>query len=105
MIYNDVVVVVAFDDVVAMTNSIAQVITIRLQTRENCYQNIQLSSLSLGSCSFESPDLCGWKDKSTGEYQWLRNRGTTPSHKTGPKVDHTCGNSSCKLYENLFYAM
>ncbi|CAB4029849.1 MAM and LDL-receptor class A domain-containing 2-like, partial [Paramuricea clavata] len=48
-----------------------------------------------GSCTFESADLCGWKDVSTGEYGWLRNRGTTPSHKTGPKVDHTCGTSSC----------
>ena len=55
------------------------------------------STILAGSCSFESPDLCGWTDVSSGEYQWLRNWGATPSRKTGPKNDHTCGNYSCKL--------
>ena len=49
----------------------------------------------IGSCSFE-PGLCGWKDNSLGVYQWDRNKGKTIVAGTGPSVDHTCGNASCK---------
>ena len=48
-----------------------------------------------GPCSFES-GLCGWKDNSLGTYQWTRNKGATIAAGTGPSVDHTCGNASCK---------
>lgn len=54
-----------------------------------------------GPCSFE-PGLCGWKDTSLGAYKWDRNKGTTIVAGTGPSVDHTCGNASCKQPYILF---
>ena len=56
-----------------------------------------------GPCSFE-PGLCGWKDTSLGAYKWDRNKGTTIVAGTGPSVDHTCGNASCKQ-SNCYYVM
>ena len=53
-----------------------------------------------GACSFE-PGLCGWKDTSVGKYQWSRNKGSTVTAGTGPSVDNTCGNTSCKFLMKL----
>ena len=49
-----------------------------------------------GPCNFES-GLCGWQDVSLGVYQWSRNQGSTVVAGTGPSVDHTCGNNTCKF--------
>lgn len=59
-----------------------------------------LANLCVGPCNFES-GLCGWKDTSIGSYQWSRNKGSTVTPGTGPSVDHTCGNASCKLLISL----
>lgn len=48
-----------------------------------------------GKCDFESGQ-CGWSDTSPGKYMWSRHSGSTPSTGTGPSVDHTCGNNTCK---------
>lgn len=60
-----------------------------------------LNCFSQGPCSFE-PGLCGWKDTSLGAYKWDRNKGTTIVAGTGPSVDHTCGNASCKQSNDFF---
>ena len=46
-----------------------------------------------GFCSFER-DTCEWTNALQGDdFDWLRDYGGTPSTTTGPKVDHTLGNS------------
>lgn len=64
--------------------------------------NEMLNCFSQGACSFE-PGLCGWKDTSLGAYKWDRNKGTTIVAGTGPSVDHTCGNTSCKQSNYYFF--
>lgn len=44
--------------------------------------------LGCGPCDFEK-DQCGWNDNSIGRYDWTRNKGATPSVRTGPRTDHT----------------
>lgn len=49
-------------------------------------------------CDFER-DFCSWKvtrtpNDPTQQYVWTRRSGSTPSGDTGPKTDHTMGNSS-----------
>ena len=61
-----------------------------------------LNCFSQGPCSFE-PGLCGWKDTSLGAYKWDRNKGNTIVAGTGPSVDHTCGNASCKQPNDYFF--
>lgn len=44
-------------------------------------------------CSFEE-DLCGYENEvyfKTDDFDWVRKAGSTPSLKTGPKVDKTRG--------------
>lgn len=43
-------------------------------------------------CNFET-GLCLWKSASFADMKWVRNRGKTPSWKTGPSVDHTTGSN------------
>lgn len=44
-----------------------------------------------GNCDFES-GFCTWRNDHYGDdFDWLRNRGTTTSGRTGPSVDHTLG--------------
>lgn len=63
-------------------------------------RHVLITFLFVGPCNFES-GLCGWKDTSVGVYQWSRNKGKTVTAGTGPSVDHTCGNASCKLLFGL----
>ena len=48
--------------------------------------------LTTGACSFESGQ-CGWKDVSSGRYNWHIFQGSSPG-TGGPKTDHTDGNST-----------
>ncbi len=42
-------------------------------------------------CSFEDDKICGFvQDNTTDDLDWVRNKGATPSSRTGPSVDHTC---------------
>ncbi|KAK7473655.1 hypothetical protein BaRGS_00035133, partial [Batillaria attramentaria] len=44
------------------------------------------------SCNFDT-DLCQWtQDKTTDQFDWTRQHGSTASGNTGPKFDHTQGN-------------
>ncbi|XP_057712928.1 MAM and LDL-receptor class A domain-containing protein 1 isoform X2 [Corythoichthys intestinalis] len=40
------------------------------------------------NCDFEK-DLCHWNQMLTDVFDWTRNRGSTPSFRTGPSSDHT----------------
>ena len=43
-------------------------------------------------CNFEY-NFCGWSQDSTASFNWTRTSGSTGSSNTGPKNDHTLGNS------------
>ncbi|XP_014680988.1 PREDICTED: MAM and LDL-receptor class A domain-containing protein 2-like [Priapulus caudatus] len=43
-----------------------------------------------GFCDFES-NMCSWVSDRTQKFEWLRNKGGTPSTTTGPANDHTTG--------------
>ena len=50
-------------------------------------------------CGFESEDICGFtQDNETDFFDWTRNKKRTPSAKTGPNVDHTCGNKNGEIH-------
>lgn len=53
-----------------------------------------------GDCDFET-DLCKWFNHADNHVKWQRQRGGTPSYKTGPKVDHTLGTDQgmSRVYE------
>lgn len=40
------------------------------------------------SCDFEK-DLCSWKQLTTDDFDWTRNKGKTSSDGTGPSTDHS----------------
>ena len=43
------------------------------------------------TCDFEQ-SYCAWKqDRENDDFDWIRNRGQTPSADTGPPGDHTTG--------------
>ncbi|CAF1067818.1 unnamed protein product, partial [Brachionus calyciflorus] len=47
----------------------------------------------IGDCDFEE-DTCAWKNaEKDADFEWIRNRGSTPSSFSGPSVDHTLGTS------------
>ena len=46
-----------------------------------------------GDCDFEK-GLCTWVNSMNiveDEFDWTRGSGGTPSHFTGPQIDHTTG--------------
>ncbi|EAT42099.2 AAEL006355-PA [Aedes aegypti] len=47
------------------------------------------------SCDFEAPDLCGWMNEATHDFDWKRSDGIVhpKALKTGPKFDHTTGSA------------
>lgn len=47
------------------------------------------------SCDFEASDFCGWMNEATHDFDWKRSDGivSPKALKTGPKFDHTTGNS------------
>ncbi|KAL3841866.1 hypothetical protein ACJMK2_019963 [Sinanodonta woodiana] len=49
------------------------------------------------ACDFET-DLCGWIQDSKDEIDWIRHVGPTQTGLTGPKGDHTFGESSAGHY-------
>ncbi|XP_040423240.1 IgGFc-binding protein-like [Cygnus olor] len=42
------------------------------------------------SCTFDV-DFCGWEQAINDNFDWIRNKGPTPSPNTGPSYDHTTG--------------
>ena len=45
-------------------------------------------------CDFQT-DYCKWKNAKVGDrYDWIRNKGKTPSKLTGPSADHTYNTSA-----------
>jgi hypothetical protein len=44
-------------------------------------------------CDFEQEDLCGWSQDTTDDFDWLWNKGETPTIMTGPSNDHTTNSS------------
>jgi len=54
-------------------------------------------------CSFEDPNLCGWKNVHGDNFDWTRANGITASIGTGPSFDHTTGSSNggCLLHSLL----
>ncbi|XP_025084894.1 MAM and LDL-receptor class A domain-containing protein 2-like isoform X1 [Pomacea canaliculata] len=47
-----------------------------------------------GICDFESEDLCGYIQETSGAHNWTRQRGHMPGTGTGPATDHTYGTMS-----------
>ncbi|XP_022096408.1 MAM and LDL-receptor class A domain-containing protein 1-like [Acanthaster planci] len=49
--------------------------------------------LPYGNCNFEAGDLCTWKNAefNVDGFDWVRQKGSTLSSKTGPSADHTFG--------------
>ena len=44
-----------------------------------------------GNCDFDYGHGCGFSNDPNNKIDWLVYRGPTPSHNTGPRVDHTRG--------------
>ncbi|XP_064619815.1 MAM and LDL-receptor class A domain-containing protein 1-like isoform X2 [Lineus longissimus] len=42
------------------------------------------------NCTFDK-DICGWEQDSKDDFDWTRQKGSTPSSDTGPSNDHTLG--------------
>lgn len=64
-------------------------------------QSNELILLTLGMCSFEASDICGYtQDHDTDDFNWVRSSGPTSSISTGPVADHTYGTlygKSCRI--------
>ncbi|XP_015919667.2 uncharacterized protein [Parasteatoda tepidariorum] len=60
---------------------------------------VAITNASL-SCDFEDPDLCGWSQDPTHDFDWKRNQFSTPSGHagTGPSYDHTFGSGKGGFY-------
>ena len=49
-------------------------------------------------CDFQK-DFCKWTNAQAGDhYDWIRNKGPTPSKLTGPSADHTLNTSAGQVY-------
>ncbi|XP_072182121.1 MAM and LDL-receptor class A domain-containing protein 1-like [Diadema setosum] len=49
-------------------------------------------------CDFEY-NMCGWKQDTDDNFDWVRRKGSTPSSNTGPLVDHTTGSGFYMYFE------
>lgn len=66
-----------------------------------CFSNNE-GKLAL-HCGFEDENICGYEqDNSTDWLDWVRNRGATPSSRTGPSEDHTCASKRGKSTSGSF---
>ena len=62
------------------------------------FHNCALKDRAPGTCSFEH-GTCGYKEYIyDDEYNWLLQQGPTPSYYTGPKADHTYGESTYLIF-------
>lgn len=61
------------------------------QGERNC---IQLGQM----VTFEETELILWSNTARDEFDWLLHSGPTPTHNTGPSVDHTMGTQSGQYY-------
>jgi len=41
------------------------------------------------TCNFESSDICGYKQDTTDNFDWVWKSGSTGTSNTGPPNDHT----------------
>ena len=41
-------------------------------------------------CDFQK-DMCGFIQDTSDNFNWIRNKGSTPTSGTGPILDHTLG--------------
>ena len=46
---------------------------------------------ALDECEFESPNICGYTQDASDDFDWTRGSANTTSFKTGPPADHTYG--------------
>ncbi|GFS00407.1 MAM domain-containing glycosylphosphatidylinositol anchor protein 1 [Elysia marginata] len=69
-------------------NRIRRIMKIRERELITCY-----SAKTSTFCGFEDPKICGFTNinDTTDFFDWARVMGRTPSSKTGPSKDHTCG--------------
>ena len=48
-----------------------------------------------GECSFDKGNTCSWKNSRTNDnFDWQLKKGATRTGNTGPRNDHTQGNSN-----------
>ena len=56
-----------------------------------CLLLLILTSMpSLIVCDFQK-DMCGFIQDTSDNFNWTRNKGSTPTSGTGPILDHTLG--------------
>lgn len=61
--------------------------------RSDCTDNSDEANCPT-KCDFQT-DYCKWKNAQVGDrYDWIRNKGKTPSKFTGPSADHTYNTSA-----------
>lgn len=60
------------------------------------FSKTKISFLYVGGiqCTFESPNLCGWTQDTTDQFDWTPKAGHTTSSGTGPSADHTSGTAT-----------
>ena len=59
----------------------------KYETSYDIYCNLYISV----DCDFEDPNLCGYTQDKTDNFDWTRAFNGTRSFGTGPSVDHTYG--------------
>jgi hypothetical protein len=59
--------------------------------------NLLTAPHELTECDFED-DLCGWKQDDDEEQDWILNVGATQTGNTGPKHDHTLGDTGNGIF-------
>ena len=66
----------------------------KLRVLEN-YHFVAL--LGGGVCDFEDPQICGYTQDRTDDFDWTRQSGRTSSASTEPFADHTYGTKQGKI--------
>ena len=56
-------------------------------------------------CDFENPNLCGYTQDKTDNFDWTRAFNGTRSYGTGPSVDHTYGTKAGVLTFSFCHAL
>lgn len=56
------------------------------------------------NCNFDT-NFCGWTQDISEQFDWLRNKGSTPTVGTGPTVDHTSSSQSFESFWLIFMSI